>query len=342
MHYCFFNLFTAFNAPSKQIPTELTECIVTHLASQILQKHARLIAGSKILSQLIFILTDIALYCCDRSSIRHYYEYEFGTVQTKMTVRKYGPAPYQTAVLHGGPGAPGYMAPVARELSAKRGVVEPLQSAATLDWQIQELKNQLDSHCDLPATLIGSSWGAILALLLAAHLPEMIRKLILVGSAVFNSESSAQIENIRMSRLSEKDRLRHAEIQSEIRTADQQRRNVLMSEWGKMLDKTDMHDPITTDIEVIETQYDVFTGVWPQFTALRDKPGYLKSLFTQITAPVVVIHGAYDPHPIDGIRPFLESCLRNVVFHILPDCGHYPWIERNAKAKFYKILEGSL
>ncbi len=259
-----------------------------------------------------------------------------------MTVRKYASAPYRIAVLHGGPGAPGYMAPVARELSSKRGVVEPLQSAATLDGQIQELKNQLTANCDLPATLIGSSWGAVLALLLAAHQPEMIDKLVLIGPAVFDAEHSAQIEKIRMSRLSEKDRLRYAEIQSEIVNADEHRRNVLMSEWGKMLDKTDMCDPITTDLEVIESQYGVFTGVWPQFAALRDQPGYLESLFSQIIAPVTVIHGAHDPHPIDGIRPFLQCCLKNVIFHILPDCGHYPWIERQAKDKFYEILEDSL
>ena len=259
-----------------------------------------------------------------------------------MTVRKYGTAPYRIAVLHGGPGAPGYMAPVARELSAKRGIVEPLQSATTLDGQIDELKDQLNANCDLPATLIGSSWGAVLALFLAARQPEMVRKLILVGSAVFDADHSAQIEKIRMSRLSEKDCLRHAEIQIELRSADKNRRNILMSEWGKILDKTDMYDPLTTNLEVIETQYDVFTGVWPQFAALRDRPGYLKNLFAKITAPVIVIHGAYDPHPIDGIRPFLESCLKDVVFHVLPDCGHYPWIERKAKDRFYELIEKAL
>ena len=47
--------------------------------------------------------------------------------------RVYGDGPYDVAVVHGGPGIPGAMAPVARELAADRGVLEPLQSAGTID-----------------------------------------------------------------------------------------------------------------------------------------------------------------------------------------------------------------
>lgn len=40
-------------------------------------------------------------------------------------LRKYANEPFKIAVIHGGPGAPGEMAPVARELSSVRGVLEP-------------------------------------------------------------------------------------------------------------------------------------------------------------------------------------------------------------------------
>jgi len=45
-------------------------------------------------------------------------------------LRIYGNPPFKVAVLHGGPGATRQMAPVARELSLKRGVLEPLQTAS--------------------------------------------------------------------------------------------------------------------------------------------------------------------------------------------------------------------
>jgi hypothetical protein len=47
-------------------------------------------------------------------------------------LRIYGTAPYRLAVIHGGPGAPGEMAPMARELSPNIGVLEPLLSMARL------------------------------------------------------------------------------------------------------------------------------------------------------------------------------------------------------------------
>jgi len=46
--------------------------------------------------------------------------------------RVYGNKPYHVAVIHGGPGAPGEMAPVARELSLSTGVLEPLQTTETV------------------------------------------------------------------------------------------------------------------------------------------------------------------------------------------------------------------
>src|SRR5262245_32734300 len=100
-------------------------------------------------------------------------------------VRMYGAAPFGVAVLHGGPGAPGTMAPVARELADERGVLEPLQTAASLQGQVDELRTVLEAHAALPATLIGSSWGAMLGFIFAAYHPAAVKKLILVGSGVY-------------------------------------------------------------------------------------------------------------------------------------------------------------
>jgi len=259
-----------------------------------------------------------------------------------MNIRKYGQAPFNVAVLHGGPGAPGYMAPVARELSKTMGVLEPLQTKDSLKGQIDELDEQLTDHADPPVILIGSSWGAVLALFLAGRRPSLIKKLILVGSAVFDAESSSQTESNRLSRLTEENLEKYEQIRLELRLAPPDRRGDLMKEWGKLLDESDMYDPLTADLEVIDTQYHIFERVWPGFVALRDKPGFLKEEFSHIKCPVVVIHGEYDPHPIEGIRPFLEECLDDVRFYILPECGHYPWIERRAREDFFKVLKDEI
>ena len=79
------------------------------------------------------------------------------------SMRKWGHGPYSLAVIHGGPGAPGEVAPVARELSALSGVLEPFQTATTLDGQVQELRSILEEESETPVTLVGFSWGAFLS-----------------------------------------------------------------------------------------------------------------------------------------------------------------------------------
>jgi pimeloyl-ACP methyl ester carboxylesterase len=256
-----------------------------------------------------------------------------------VKVRKYGMKPYRVAVLHGGPGAPGYMAPVARELSKKRGILEPLQTRDSLEGQIYELKGQLMDHADLPVVLIGSSWGAVLALFIAAGHKELVSKLVLIGSAVFDRNNSSRIEGIRLGRLSEAERKRYYELTAELENAPAERQNELAEEWGNIFFRTDVYDPLTTDLETLEIQLDLNRKVWSDFAIIRDKPGLLKKKFSKIKIPTLVIHGEYDPHPIEGIRPFLEECISNTNFHIFPLCGHYPWIERHARESFFEILE---
>jgi len=227
---------------------------------------------------------------------------------------------------------------VARELSKSVGIIEPLQSKDSVDGQIVELHRQLTMHGEPPFTLIGSSWGAVLALLAAARHQFEIAKLILIGSAVFDAESSAGIEERRIQRLSPPDQKRYRQLVDALQTAVGEEANKLMAEWADLFSTTDFYDPLTTDLGVIEVQRDLNFKVWTEFAALRDKPGHLKSEFSKIDIPTVIIHGDHDPHPIDGIWPFLQGCIPDIKLHLLKNCGHYPWVERHAKDRFYEIL----
>ena len=55
-------------------------------------------------------------------------------------VRTYGPSPCRAAVLHGGPGAIGSAAGLARGLAESCGVLEPLQSKYSVTEQVEELQ----------------------------------------------------------------------------------------------------------------------------------------------------------------------------------------------------------
>jgi len=71
-------------------------------------------------------------------------------------LRTYGQAPYHVAVLHGGPGAAGEMAPVAREIASAGGVLEPLQTATSLPGQIEELRMVLEQNGNRKCILGGN------------------------------------------------------------------------------------------------------------------------------------------------------------------------------------------
>ena len=96
-------------------------------------------------------------------------------------IRIYGKEPYKVVLIHGGPGAPGEMAPVANALKERYGVLEPLQSKDSVEGQVRKLHEQLYGY-DAPFILIGHSWGAWLAWIYAATYPKMVRHIILVGS----------------------------------------------------------------------------------------------------------------------------------------------------------------
>ncbi|MDH4136118.1 MAG: alpha/beta hydrolase [Anaerolineae bacterium] len=256
-------------------------------------------------------------------------------------LRTYGKSPFNVVVIHGGPGAPGHMAPVARELSPDWGVLEPLQTATSLEGQIQELRAVLEKNGDLPVTLIGSSWGAMLGFIFSARYPAFVKKLILIGSGVYEERYAAKIRETRLSRLSEEERREVHSVMEAMKNPAIRDKNTLLARFGKLFTKADAYNPLTLDTEDLEAQYHIYQSVWNDATELRSS-GELLKLGNQIQCPVVAIHGDYDPHPPEGVKRPLAKVLRDFQFILLKNCGHLPWIEREAKGEFYEILKKEL
>jgi pimeloyl-ACP methyl ester carboxylesterase len=255
--------------------------------------------------------------------------------------RIYGSVPFNIAVIHGGPGAPGEMAPVARELSSFRGVLEPLQTATTLEGQVQELKAVLEKNGDLPVTLIGFSWGAMLSFIFTARYPSFVKKLILIGSGAYEEKYAQNIMTTRLSRLSEEEKAEALSLMETLNDPAIEDKNTPMARLGKLISKADSYDPLPHDSEILECQYDIYQSVWDQASKIRSS-GELLELGKRIQCPVVAIHGDYDPHPPEGIKDPLSSVLRDFRFILLEKCGHCPWIERGARDRFYDILRNEV
>jgi pimeloyl-ACP methyl ester carboxylesterase len=256
-------------------------------------------------------------------------------------LRKYGYKPFRVAVIHGGPGAPREMAPVARELSSVMGVLEPLQTAATLEGQLQGLEAVLEKNAALPGTLIGFSWGALLSFIFAARYPSFVNKLILIGSAPYEEKYALNITQTRLSRLSEQEKEQALSLMETLNAPSIADENTPLARLGKLLSRADSYDPLPHDDEILECRYDVYRGVWEQAEQLRSS-GKLLELGRKIHCPVVAIHGDYDPHPSAGVVEPLSRTLKDFRFILLEKCGHRPWLERSARDSFYNILKQEL
>ena len=107
----------------------------------------------------------------------------------------------------------------------------------------------------------------------------------------------------------------------------------------KITQETDNFDPIEEEKhEEFDNQSDIYKKVWPEVEEFR-KTGELLELGKQIRCPVTVIHGDYDPHPYQNIKDSLIKVLEGFKFILLEKCGHTPWIERQARERFFEVLE---
>jgi pimeloyl-ACP methyl ester carboxylesterase len=125
---------------------------------------------------------------------------------TPILARTHGIEPFKVVVVHGGPGAAGEMGPVAQRLGYSRGVLEPMQSAATVYGQVDELRTAVESLAIPPVVLIGHSWGAWLSCFVAANHPQLVRKLILIGAPAFEEKYVPLLRENRLKRLAPEER----------------------------------------------------------------------------------------------------------------------------------------
>ena len=255
-------------------------------------------------------------------------------------LRKYGNSPHRLAVIHGGPGARGEMAPVARELARERGVLEPLQTATSLDDQVAELLRVLENHGVWPMTLLGFSWGAWLAYLVAARYPALVDKLILVGSGPLEAHYAQTIGETRLARLPATERHALKALIAGLDDPHGDNDEALFARIGTLCTRADAYDPMK-DTTRIDFDHDQFRTVWPEAASLR-RSGDLLKLGKQIRCPVVAIHGDHDPHPALGVQGPLTEVLSDFRFYLLAHCGHKPWIERQARDRFFEILKKEL
>jgi pimeloyl-ACP methyl ester carboxylesterase len=257
--------------------------------------------------------------------------------------RTWGKPPYAVAVVHGGPGAPGSVAPVARELSKTFGVLEPLQTKDAIAGQIEELREVLEKHATLPAILIGHSWGAWLVYLTAARHPQLAKKLVLVASGPFEEKYAVNIFPERLKRLSEVERIEVFRMIDIINGEAAGNKDISMGRLGELFTRADTFSifPPGKEPEPLKASEEINRKVWAEAQVLRASGELLKT-GRGIRCPVLAIHGDFDPHPAEGVRQPLSRVLKDFKFILLERCGHEPWSERFARDEFFRVLSDEI
>ena len=254
-----------------------------------------------------------------------------------IPTRSYGDRGPLVIVLHGGPGGAGYVAPVARELARNFRVLEPLQRRSgylplTVAQHVEDLREVVEAHTGAsPPALVGSSWGAQLALAFAAAHRGLAGPIVLVGSGTYDQPSRREFHRILDERLGPAD----GESTSPAVTSDDP--DAALAAETDAITLPYSYDVLTTDLEMAwvdargnrET-----TDDWHQLEAKGRNP----AAFRAIASHVLMIHGDTDPHPGAMIRNSLLPVLPQLEYVELERCGHYPWIERHAREPFFALL----
>ncbi|WP_299649596.1 alpha/beta fold hydrolase [uncultured Tateyamaria sp.] len=256
--------------------------------------------------------------------------------QTQHTVRHHGAEPAKVVVLHGGPGGAGEVEAFAHKLGHRgHAVLEPFQTQHSVGAQIEELREQITHHSTPPITLIGWSWGAWLGCLFAASHPNLVRKLVLVGSGPFEARHTEAIKATKAARLTDAQRAELATLN--LGSGDPTR----TARFIALNDVADTFERDTSPLPDVQFDADIHRSVWPEANAMRTSGALLDTLAT-IRCPVIALHGDHDPRPADGVRLPLQAALPSATFTLLEKCGHKPWQEVHAQDQFYQLIEAAL
>jgi pimeloyl-ACP methyl ester carboxylesterase len=269
-----------------------------------------------------------------------------------MRVRKHGTAGPLVIVLHGGPAAAGEAAPVARGLADSFRVLEPWQRGSgeeplTVARHVEDLHAlvaglalESGGQEGVRPALVGESWGAMLALAYAAAYPDEVGPIVLVGCGTFDTTARERLVETLEERTDEDLRGRLEQLPKLF--PDEEERLRKRYELTSHLYDFDVEEPAgggedLPDDEVPPFDVEAHRETWHDMVRLQEE-GVYPAAFAAIESPVLMIHGAYDPHPGRMIRAGLEPHIGRLEYHELERCGHSPWREKHARDEFFASL----
>ncbi len=263
-----------------------------------------------------------------------------------LFTRAVGSGP-DVVVLHGGPGAHhDYLLPQFDLLARGRrlryydqrgGGRSPVARDVPVGWreQVADLDALLATWHLVPATLLGYSWGGLLALLYATRHPERVARLALVSPAAATAAGRAEFERRFAERAAgpwiARERARLAASGLRSRDPDAHRRRTF-----ELAVAPYFKDPARArDLTPFRITGRTQDEVWQSLGDFDLRAG-----LDTLRLPALVIHGRFDPIPLAAAA---DTARRLAAPHeVFEDSGHVPYVEetRHFVAVLDRFLPG--
>lgn len=248
-----------------------------------------------------------------------------------LFTRSVGDGP-DVLVLHGGPGAHhDYLLPQFDLLATGRrlhyydqrgGGRSPVGRGTPVGWEehVADLDALTTRWAEGPATLLGYSWGGLLALLYALRHTDRVGRLALASPAAANARGRAEFER-RFAERANDPRIAEARKQlaaSGLRERDPEahRKRLFELAVAPYFRDPERARDLTPFRVTGRTQDEVWRSLGDY-----DLTGELQ----QIRVPALVVHGRHDPIPMWSAEDMARRLAARMV--VLEESGHVPYVE---------------
>lgn len=238
-------------------------------------------------------------------------------------------------VLHGGPGLSDYTASLAGELVEEftvyryqqRGLAPSTTSGPfTVETHVSDLIAVMGAIDTAEVFLVGHSWGGHLAMHVAAAYPERLLGLVVVDPlGAVGDGGEADMEMIMAQRIPPDAAARSAELDSRAMRGEGtpgDAMEALSIVWPAYF-ATPEHAPPMPPMDMSLACY---SGTWESIHHHLARQTLATGL-GRVQAPTVFVLGAASPiPPRHGVAS--AALIPGAATEILPDCGHFPWLEQ--------------
>ena len=256
-------------------------------------------------------------------------------------------------VVHGGPGLDhSYFLPQMKELAKnyrlifydQRGMGKTSADfdvkRMTMDDLVEDLDGIRQAFGLEKMNLMGHSWGGLVSMFYAIKYPGRLRSLILSNSTPASSALRDRSFGMMAQKTSRDDSL--AESQIAQTDSFKKRDPSAMAKYFRLLFRGSFRDKRFADsltLEFDSTYASKSAMVQQLYNDTRIQTYDIHRRLNAVTCPTLIIAGADDAAAPEANEQIHES-IRGSQYVILPDCGHFPFIE--AGEKFFPLVRNFL